>query len=185
MKPIEFYTTPEGEVTLREVGEAERQLKESDTEFVQTFLGVVREFYPEAHKALMELYSKSAANKRYRDFLAVRRFIKCNFGVYDNTIDVDASWGFKFEFVSCPLRGECKWDGVLCQPKFCSTLSSRQLEVMEMCYNGASDEQIAERLFISLQTIRWHKKAVYRKLGVHSMAEFIKYAAQNNLFKKQ
>ena len=28
MRPIEFYTTPEGEVTLREAGMAERQLKE-------------------------------------------------------------------------------------------------------------------------------------------------------------
>ena len=184
MKPIEFYTTPEGEVTLREVGEAERQLKESDTDFIQAFLSVVREFYPDAHKALMELYSKSAANKHYRDYLAVRRFIKCNFGVYDNTIDVDASWGFNFEFVSCPLRGECKWDGVLCQPKFNSTLSSRQMEVMELCYNGVSDEEIAERLFISLQTIKYHKKVVYRKLGLHSMAEFVRYAAQNNLFNK-
>lgn len=184
MKPIEFYTTPEGEVTLREVGEAERQLKESDTDFIQAFLSVLREFYPEAHAALMELYSKSAANKRYRDYLAVRRFIKCNFGVYDNTIDVDANWGFNFEFVSCPLRGECKWDGVLCQPKFNSALSSRQKEVMELCYNGVSDEEIAERLFISLQTIKYHKKAVYRKLGLHSMADFVRYAAQNNLYNK-
>lgn len=184
MRPIEFYTTPEGDVTLREAGMAERQLKESDTEFVQSFLSVLREFYPDAHKALMELYSKSAANKQYRDYMAVRRFIKCNFGVYDNTIDVDANWGFNFEFVSCPLRGECKWDGVLCQPKFDSKLSNRQLEVMELCYNGASDEEIAERLFLSLQTIKYHKKVVYRKLGLHNMAEFIKYAATNNLFNK-
>lgn len=184
MRPIEFYTTPEGEVTLREAGMAERQLKESDTEFVQSFLSVLREFYPDAYTALMELYSKSAANKQYRDYMAVRRFIKCNFGVYDNTIDVDANWGFNFEFVSCPLRGECKWDGVLCQPRFNSTLSNRQLEVMELCYNGVSDEEIAERLFISLQTIKYHKKVVYRKLGLHNMAEFIKYAATNNLFNK-
>lgn len=27
MKAIEFYTTPEGEVTMRPIGEAERQLK--------------------------------------------------------------------------------------------------------------------------------------------------------------
>lgn len=29
MKAIEFYTTPEGEVTMRPIGEAERQLKET------------------------------------------------------------------------------------------------------------------------------------------------------------
>lgn len=38
MKAIEFYTTPEGEVTMRPIGEAERQLKETDTDFIQAFL---------------------------------------------------------------------------------------------------------------------------------------------------
>ena len=54
MKPIEFYTTPEGEVTMRPLGEAERQLRESDTEFIQAFLEILREFYTEAYTALME-----------------------------------------------------------------------------------------------------------------------------------
>ena len=54
MKPIEFYTTPEGEVTMRPLGESERQLKETDTEFIQSFLAVLREFYPEAYEALMD-----------------------------------------------------------------------------------------------------------------------------------
>lgn len=58
MRPIEFYTTPEGEVTIREMGMPERQLKESDTEFIQRFLEVLEEFYPEAYKALRETYAK-------------------------------------------------------------------------------------------------------------------------------
>lgn len=101
MKAIEFYTTPEGEVTMRPIGEAERQLKETDTDFIQAFLAILREFYPEAYDALMDIYSKNSNNKRYRDFIAVRRFIKCNFGLYDNMIDVDENWNFNFEFVGC------------------------------------------------------------------------------------
>lgn len=42
MKAIEFYTTPEGEVTMRPIGEAERQLKETDTDFIQAFLSILR-----------------------------------------------------------------------------------------------------------------------------------------------
>lgn len=41
MKAIEFYTTPEGEVTMRPTGEAERQLKETDTDFIQAFLSIL------------------------------------------------------------------------------------------------------------------------------------------------
>lgn len=182
MRAIEFYTTPEGEVTLRELGKAERQLKEGDTEFIQRFLAVLAEFYPTAYTSLMEIYSKSIHNKQYRDFLAVRRFIKCNFGLYDNTIDVDANWNFNFEFVGCPLRGECKYDQLLCQPQFDSKLSERQLEVMRLCYEGKTDEEIADSLFISINTVANHRKNSLRKLGLHSMAEFNRYANTNKLF---
>jgi DNA-binding CsgD family transcriptional regulator len=183
IKAIEFYTTPEGEVTLRAVGEAERQLQESDVEFIQTFLEVLREYYPDAHTALMDIYSKSSNNKRYRDFIAVRRFIKCNFALYDNMIDMDEQLNFKFEFVGCPLRGECKYDKVICAPKFNSNLSERQMEVMRMCYDGKKDDEIADRLFISLNTVANHRKTAFKKLGLHNMAEFIRYANINNLFK--
>lgn len=183
MKAIEFYTTPEGEVTMCPIGEAERQLKETDTDFIQAFLAILREFYPEAYDALMDIYSKNSNNKRYRDFIAVRRFIKCNFGLYDNMIDVDENWNFNFEFVGCPLHGECKHDKVICAPKFNSKLSDRQIEVMRMLYDGKNDSEIAEKLFISLNTVNNHRKNSFRKVGVHSMAEFMRYAMTNNLFK--
>mgnify|MGYP000809631531 CR=1 FL=1 len=53
MKAIEFYTTPEGEVTMRPIGEAERQLKETDTDFIQAFLAILREFYPELNETFI------------------------------------------------------------------------------------------------------------------------------------
>ena len=143
MRAIEFYTTPSGEVTIKEHGQPERQLKESD----------------------------------------VRRFIKCNFGLYDNMIDVDENWNFKFEFVGCPLRGECDGFKKICEPKFNSTLSDSQLRVMELCYYGKKDEEIAETLFISSHTVKNHRKNVFRKLSIHSMAEFMRYANEKNLFK--
>lgn len=138
MKAIEFYTTPEGEVTMRPIGEAERQLKETDTDFIQAFLAILREFYPEAYDALMDIYSKNSNNKRYRDFIAVRRFIKCNFGLYDNMIDVDENWNFNFEFVGCPLRGECKHDKVICAPKFNSKLSDRHATITSVSDDSVS-----------------------------------------------
>ena len=104
MRAIEFYTTPSGEVTIKEQGQPERQLKESDTDFIQSFLEILEEFYTEAYAALRKYYARYDGNKCYRDFLAVRRFIKCNFGLYDNMIDVDENWNFKFEFVHHQAR---------------------------------------------------------------------------------
>ena len=56
MKAIEFYIILSGEVTLKQVGEAEKQLTESDVEFIQAFMDVLKEFYPGAYNALMETY---------------------------------------------------------------------------------------------------------------------------------
>ena len=162
MRPIEFYTTPEGEVTIREMGMPERQLKESDTEFIQRFLEVLEEFYPEAYKALRETYARYDGNRLWRDFLAVRRFIKCNFGLYDNEIDIDENWNFKFEFVGCPMRGECAGFKVICQPQFNCKLSDRQLEIMRLCYEGLSDEEIGKRMFLSSHTINNHRRNSFR-----------------------
>lgn len=58
MHAIEFYTTPSGEVIIKEQGQPERQLKESDTDFIQRFLEVLEEFYPEAYTALRKYYAE-------------------------------------------------------------------------------------------------------------------------------
>lgn len=182
MKNIEFYTTPEGEVIIRPYGEPERNLEETETEFIKEFISVISEFYPQAYSALMEIYSASKLNRSYHDFLIVRRFIKCNFGAYDNIIDHDEHGNFKFEFVSCPLRGECKYDKIICSPAFNSKLSDRQMEVMKLIYDGLNDNEIADKLFISLNTVNNHRKNSFKKLGIHSIAEFMRLANRTNMF---
>jgi two-component system response regulator DesR len=50
-------------------------------------------------------------------------------------------------------------------------LSSRQLEVLEELAKGRSNEEIARRLFISTNTVKFHLRAVYDRLGVHNRVE--------------
>jgi non-specific serine/threonine protein kinase len=47
-------------------------------------------------------------------------------------------------------------------------LSRRELEVLQMLANGASDREIAEALFISTETASTHVKNIRRKFGVRS-----------------
>ena len=82
----------------------------------------------------------------------------------------------------------CKWYGMeymgWLQTEMCiRDRSDRQIEVMRMLYDGKNDSEIAEKLFISLNTVNNHRKNSFRKVGVHSMAEFMRYAMTNNLFK--
>ena len=50
-------------------------------------------------------------------------------------------------------------------------LSPREREVLELIGAGATNREIAERLFLSPHTIKDHTTALYRKLGVRNRAE--------------
>ena len=47
-------------------------------------------------------------------------------------------------------------------------LRARELEVIALVAEGHSNQEIAERLIVSVGTIRWHLKNIYSKLDVHS-----------------
>jgi DNA-binding CsgD family transcriptional regulator len=184
MSPTEFYTAPNGEVMYNQNGQAAKQLCVTDTDIVDRLLEMMMEFYPEAYKAASEAYQASAKNIPYYRFLMARRFLKCNWGGYDNVLDIDHLGRMNFEYVSCPMRGECKHDGIICNPKFNTTLSAREMEVMQMCSEGRTDDDISTTLFISLNTVANHRKHSFRKLGLHNMGEFIRYANDHKLFKQ-
>jgi DNA-binding NarL/FixJ family response regulator len=50
-------------------------------------------------------------------------------------------------------------------------LTPRQLEILQMIASGATTAEIAERLYLSPETVRWHVKAILRKLGARTRAE--------------
>lgn len=45
-------------------------------------------------------------------------------------------------------------------------LSKRELEVLNLLAEGLTNQQIAERLFLSLATVKWHTSNIYSKLAV-------------------
>ena len=52
-------------------------------------------------------------------------------------------------------------------------LSDRELEVLALIAEGLPNRDIAERLYISLSTVKSHTASIYGKLGVHSRTEAI------------
>jgi len=179
---FETYSTPEGDVMVAPTGEAHFKLEPTHRDFITSMITRISECYPTADKAMREAYKASSDALHYYEFLMVRRFLKCNFGHYDNVMDFDQE-AFKFEFVSCPLRGECKHDQVICNPKFNTTLSEREIQVMKLFHSGFNENQIADKLYISINTVHNHKKSAFRKTGSHTMAEFITYSNKFNLWK--
>jgi DNA-binding NarL/FixJ family response regulator len=52
-------------------------------------------------------------------------------------------------------------------------LSAREREVLALIATGASNAEIAKRLFLSPHTVKEHTSALYRKLGVRNRAEAV------------
>jgi DNA-binding NarL/FixJ family response regulator len=57
--------------------------------------------------------------------------------------------------------------------KVASPLSEKEKEIVVGLVDGLSYKLIADRMSISLETVRFHIKNIYRKLHVHSKAEVI------------
>jgi LuxR family maltose regulon positive regulatory protein len=52
-------------------------------------------------------------------------------------------------------------------------LSEREMEVLQLVAEGLTNQEIAERLFLSLATIKWHASNIYSKLGVNNRTEAV------------
>jgi DNA-binding NarL/FixJ family response regulator len=50
-------------------------------------------------------------------------------------------------------------------------LTPREREVLELVVHGFSNKEIAERLSLTVEAVRWHLKHIYQKLHVHSRTE--------------
>jgi len=60
-------------------------------------------------------------------------------------------------------------------------LTERELEVLKEMATGASNTEIADRLYVSEATVKTHVKAIFMKLGVRDRAGAIVFAYQNGI----
>lgn len=60
-------------------------------------------------------------------------------------------------------------------------LSKRELEVLQLMADGLSNLEIAERLFISLNTIKTHSSKIFEKLEVQRRTQAVEMARKLNL----
>ena len=62
-----------------------------------------------------------------------------------------------------------------------SALSEREEVVLEAVARGLSNREIGRQLWISEQTVKFHLRNVYRKLGISSRTEAARYAYRTGL----
>lgn len=65
-----------------------------------------------------------------------------------------------------------------CSP---TVLSQREVEVVEYIAQGLTAAQVAEKMCLSVHTINTHRKNIFKKLGVNSTTELVRYALKTAL----
>ncbi len=60
-------------------------------------------------------------------------------------------------------------------------LTGREIQVLELVAQGNTSRQIAKQLFIAENTVKNHIRNILDKLGLHSRAEAVLYAAREDL----
>jgi len=60
-------------------------------------------------------------------------------------------------------------------------LTSREQEILALLAEGCTNDEIANKLVISIHTVERHRENVMRKLNLHSRSELVKYAIRKGL----
>ena len=60
-------------------------------------------------------------------------------------------------------------------------LTKREIEILKAVAHGLANQQIAEQLWVTEQTVKFHLTNIYRKLGVDNRTEAARYAYDNRL----
>jgi non-specific serine/threonine protein kinase len=60
-------------------------------------------------------------------------------------------------------------------------LTEREIEILERLSDGLSDQQIADMLCLSLNTVKWYNRQIYSKLRVGSRTQAIAYVKDSSL----
>lgn len=179
---LEFYSTPEGDIMMKELGQPAIILKDNNRLTIENMFAIIRDRYPKAHSRLIHIYSSSVINQWHYEFRIVHRFIRCNFGEYDQyNLDTNKDGLFVFEEVKCPLRGECEHENVICRPELDTHLTEREKEVFRLIAANLQTDNIAAELHISPCTVNRHRENIKAKIGVRNIGELRIYWSINHI----
>lgn len=177
--PIEFMGQNNGSVLFTNGQDAD-VLTPDKNDVIDMLFSKIEEDFPEAFAAMADIYHASERNLSWFKYTVVKRFIKCNFGRNDiHEYDIEADGKLNLERVDCPLRGECRYENIICMPKKKNSISAREMEIVALSATGKTGVEIAETLCISVWTVNAHIKNILGKLNSHSIKQAITWYNEN------
>jgi DNA-binding CsgD family transcriptional regulator len=113
----------------------------------------------------------------------IKQFAACRYGGLDYTPDINNGSSVQGDFWDCPLRGQCKSEGTLCQSIQWNSqkLTSADIKLMKLTSSAKTNENIAEEMNLPMGTFHQFKKFLYEKLGVQTKQEVATIAMLLNI----
>jgi DNA-binding CsgD family transcriptional regulator len=62
-----------------------------------------------------------------------------------------------------------------------SRLSPREVQIVQLVAESKSNKEVSGILHISVKTVESHRAHIMEKLGLHSVADLVRYAIRNNI----
>lgn len=62
-----------------------------------------------------------------------------------------------------------------------AALSEREMEVLKLYAESYTNQEIADKLFVSIRTVESHKNNIMRKINLKTTVDMVKFAIRNNL----
>lgn len=152
---------PEGLFTDRHDNVA-RKLKE--------LKGIIVRYYPQRNSDLI--------NSALCDIINCEREILDHCGIEDRLFEPAVEEIERRIGNSRPLTKEVKQDSAL---NLAGSLSDREKEIIKLVACGLSNKEIADRLFISVNTVTTHRRNLSAKLDIHSPAALTIFAIMNRI----
>lgn len=85
----------------------------------------------------------------------------------------------KHNLLAC-LRKICGSSGN-CKKVNQSALSKREIVVLQEVVKGLTNQEIADKLFLSIHTVMTHRKNLTKKLGIKTVSGLMVYSLMNNI----
>ncbi|GAB3542397.1 response regulator [Spirosoma fluminis] len=60
-------------------------------------------------------------------------------------------------------------------------LTFREVEVIRLIREGLTNEQTAERMHVSVETVKTHRKNIHFKLGINKVTDLVRFAIEHGL----
>jgi hypothetical protein len=161
---FEVYTNSENRILVVEdlTSGSILPLKDMPMAWLLKVDNAINKTYPETYDQLVNLHGGSKADTLMR----VKQFLSCNFAFKDGMADIDEHFNFKIESVFCPARSTKVCTLGICCPKITNEFSRCERTVLTLFCAGLSEDEIANKLFVSRCTVHNHINNMYAKTGI-------------------